>query len=386
MQNQRRFFNITFLIALLSIMVIFGAVYFIVEQKLSQTIPESNFDNKQDSLTVQNQTPENQTGTKSAVQNISKEDFESNEVSEEQQQVVLTNNNFDLTLEKLSDYSQKTQKEYGTYGNFYINNNEIVYTDFGAISTNEVPPFGCTLPITNINTALVFPSIDFRYIIADGKLFWRCDIVGSIDTVNLRAFSNPFVVLNDGKIVVVEGKRLDISDPKTFNPVTYSEGQDANERNFTNYYMDSVSVYYTDEEDALLKKLANANPSTFEMLTGGQINNYAKDANHVYFNGVVLPTKYPKEFEVLLDGLLYAIDSDSIYNKGKSIVTGIKKNDIEVYGSNLPVSQQYGGTQDILIKNNNINKWQLYKFDDMSLSKIPTPSSKEIGLVLFPKP
>lgn len=381
MQKQRGFSNLIFLVLVLCVMAIGAVVYFVLQPESLETVSQKNLTETQDSSSTQNQLPEKEADSKPQ---IDKGDTVTNTVNIVDK-IVSTSNSFGLKLDRLSDYIRKTKEEYGTYWYFDIQNNKIIYTDMGGVTIENAPPAGCSLPIFDTKSALVFADVDNQYLIADNKLFWRCETVGPIDTVNLRAFVNPSVILSDGKSIVAEGKKISIIDPKTFGPVTFTQGRDANERNFTNYYKDSMSVYYRDEEDDQIKKLLNSDPKTFEMLTGRTTQNYAKDLNHSYFNGFVLPTKNMKEFEVLVDGS-YAIDENSIYVNGKTIVTGIKKNDVEVYSSNLPASQQYGGTQDVLIKDNVTNKWQFYKFDDTSLSQIPAPSSKEIGQVFYPKP
>lgn len=277
-----------------------------------------------------------------------------------------THNNFGIRFTKVSDYSQEKITAYG-------------YDRCGSY--------------TNINNALSFVDVDYRYRIADGQLFWRCETVGPIDASNLRQLNGPIsgeVVLYDGKLVVIAGKVQPVLDPKTFVSVDHN-GPDT--FGGTEYFADSKAVYYFGG-DSKFVKLPNADPSTFEIFERGPVQyvpeegnttaRYAKDKNQAYYNGTVLPTKNPGEFGVFGNGS-FAIDESSIYVYGKPIMTGIRKQDIEVHYSNRDEFYKYGGTLDFLIKRNDTNKWYHYKWSEKTLSEIAAPASTKIEARLFPQ-
>ena len=84
------------------------------------------------------------------------------------------------------------------------------------------------------------------------------------------------------------------------------------------YYVRITKVYYYPGFGLSEPfEIENAHVSTFEILD--ELGQYAKDKNHVYFQGAIIPEADPQTFSVLNENYNCAVDANHAYQRDNTI-------------------------------------------------------------------
>jgi len=144
---------------------------------------------------------------------------------------------------------------------------------------------------------------DNAYYIKDGRVYYSALLFGSRGEPKIVEGADPSSFKNrssatgqeygtDKNFVFCAGEKLGGSDGPTFKNTD------------PNYAFDKYQVYYP-----YCRIIIGADASSFQIISVGT---YAKDKNHVYLFGKVIPISDPQSFEVL-DGSTYLKDKNFVY-------------------------------------------------------------------------
>jgi|RifOxyC2_1024027.scaffolds.fasta_scaffold04142_3 hypothetical protein len=125
-------------------------------------------------------------------------------------------------------------------------------------------------------------------------------ILDAIDPITFRTSKEDPQIAYDANSVYCGGKKINYAEPKTFKSIKNGP-----------YYIDQKHAYYIPKQFSTchIRELTIAKPATFVSLG----DNYAKDADRVYFKEKEISNANAETFVVIHDQCGYGKDLNNIY-------------------------------------------------------------------------